>query len=331
MSKSDVVFSGLVRNIEPLRKSIEAFRPLREDGIIDRMIVSTWSNQESKELTDLIEENEATLVLVPEPVDRGTGNIWCQMRSFQNGLDLCDRSNFVLKARTDFWLDPNFVRKIMEYKEDYLGEVDGHLFERKIWVPWIEITKPFYVADEFFYGTHSDVRKLINFDSEYDVKIKNIGHGITHIRRFVDPFLGTYPVLFEYLARDDSFIKLGIEGRFEALGELVEDDEYLRYLSIYYHIFNKYFRISLDNGVMNTNQPYCEPRIRLNKDEFRPNFDQKMSFFATRIFCYDDDWIRMLLAREFDSDPMAEKINDHMEEWEGNENRFVPVRVDRRI
>ena len=296
MLSTSIVFTGLVKGKEP--KLLNNLN--QHSQIFHRMILSTWKGQLTKGFkNDISRFKNLEIIEADVPLNPGRGNINCQMKSFENGLDkINEPTELVLKARTDFLLTRKFATKLLaSIPKHFLEKTLGGPFVHKVWVPWIEITKPFYVADEFFMGYSEDLRFLINYNASYDTRIKNIGHGITHIRRFIDPFMKYYPALEEYLDCDDSLVRMEHPDRFSKLDknlDNIKDYKYLKFLAIYFHIFYKYFRVNLESKAMITNQPYAEPRMKLDPLTFRPNFASSKSFFKTRIFCYDDIWLKNL-------------------------------------
>ena len=93
-------------------------------------------------------------------------------------------SEFVLKTRTDVHIDPEFIRNNLP--------LSGR---NRVWIPWYQRLRPFYMADECFYGTKERIRALVNYDTWYD---NNKMWGITHMRRFAHPHINN-PIVSKYM------------------------------------------------------------------------------------------------------------------------------------
>jgi len=145
----------------------------------------------------------------------------------------------------------------------------GNIFKYKVWVPWYELTVPFYLADECFFGLCEDLKHLINYETKYDTDY-NMCHGPTHVRRFINPFLNDYPILyqsldkynkeskFKTLARKFSRQVFDLErfktiktlykrNKFYLLKKRKKDNNYIECLAVYYSILHSHFYIDGDS------------------------------------------------------------------------------------
>lgn len=307
---NDIIFTGLPREPQMFVNSLIGFSTLRTQGLVDKIILSTWENYIEPSYRDILDRYNVVVLEKTEPEDKGSGgNFFCQAKSLENGLEICDKSHYILKLRTDTWLDAGFIADIMRDAETYLAKEPG-IFIKKVWVPYAEITKPFYMPDELFYGYHPDIAKLLNYDKTYETMTAKDGGGETHIRRFVDPFIIQYPIFRDMIKQisDDNFVKLFAPERFTLLNQRLEEEKYLKYLATYYHILYENFRIKNKHGVMKWYQPYCSPEIHLDNNKFRENFNSSKSFLGQRIFCYDDTWISNVVEGKLNHDKYAEKV-----------------------
>src|SRR3989338_10094302 len=210
----DVIFTGLVRTPEKFKKSITDLVQIRKDGLINQIIFSTWDYELDKypQIFEFLRKNNVTVLANKEPEDRGLGNIWCQMKSLDIALTKVEDDRFVLKNRTDIYINPEFLRKIFKEKEKILRITcalsKGNIFKYKVWVHYYELKTPFHMGEEAFFGHKHDIKLLVNYDASYDKKYK-IGNAVSHIRRFIHPFLNQYPILYEYLKTysKDSLLK----------------------------------------------------------------------------------------------------------------------------
>src|SRR4030042_6977886 len=96
----DVIFCGLVRDIDSFKKTLEDLNLLRKKGLVDKITLSTWIGevQKTPELSSFLKSQKVSVIESKEPEDRGDGNVWCQMLSLQAGLNTVAKDKFVLKT-----------------------------------------------------------------------------------------------------------------------------------------------------------------------------------------------------------------------------------------
>ncbi|WP_262690022.1 hypothetical protein [Kordiimonas aestuarii] len=243
-----LVMLGLVRSAAQLGDILDLYKPLQDEGTIDRFRLVTWTDQVDRHpgLRKKLDSHGIELIELPPISVKSHGNIIQQMRQFYHGLLGLGRNTYVLKTRTDLVIDPDFIRILVREKK-YREKVitPNRVFHRKIWVPYFEITKPFYISDECFAGYVDDLWQLYNLDSSYDHQYANIGVGITHIRRFIPPFLKQYPLLEDYLnVAGYCGWRKGCE-RFSYLQHCLQSKVYLAFLAVYYTVLNSHFIVDL--------------------------------------------------------------------------------------
>ena len=166
--KIDVVFCGLIREKERFKNSINDLVLLRKQGFVNQIILSTWDYEvkNNPEIVSFLKDNGAIILPNKEPKFRGFGNINCQMKTLEEGLKKV-KSPFVLKTRADIYIDPSFLEHLFKNKEKLLkiklNLPNGNIFQYKFWIPYFEITKPFYLSDEAYFGYYKDHKLLINY------------------------------------------------------------------------------------------------------------------------------------------------------------------------
>ena len=158
----NVIFCGLLREPERFKASLRDMAQLQDEGVVEQVIWSTWRGA-----ARCLPRVKVIESVAPK---KNTGHIWHQMRSLEVGLDN-SKATHVLKTRTDVYIDPDFIRSLKENCGD------------KVWIPWYQRLYPFYMADECFYGEHSEIEKLVNFCEDYDGKYR-VKEGLSHVRRF---------------------------------------------------------------------------------------------------------------------------------------------------
>lgn len=251
-------------------KSLFDFIQMRKEGIIDNIYFSTWKGeiQQCPDVMEFFKKWKIILIEEDEPKDRGEGNIWCQMKSLDQGLEKIPKDSFVLKTRTDIYINPEFLKKLFENKNRLLKIKDhlpkGDIFHYKVWIPSCDLKTPFYMEDICFFGFHPDMGKLYNYNPYYD----NVGmpKSKVHIRRFAEPFLKDYPFFRELFKETTSqglihetlrkfsnkyldlrkikgLLTLNKLKKETKIKKLLDDKKYIRNLAAYIYILHSHFYI----------------------------------------------------------------------------------------
>ncbi len=321
----EVVFCGLIRNPDLFKKSLEQMEKFKKEKILDRIVFSTWDYEIDKYsgMREYLKKKKVFLIENKEPENRGIGNIWCQMKSLEAALKIINHESFVLKTRPDLYIDENFLKKLFENKENLLkikySLPGGNIFKYKVWIPYYEITSPFHMADECFFGHHNDVNMLVNF-FDY-IKYYNLRAGVVHINRYIHPFIDKYPEIKYFFQkdsnigfpRDDSLnykllkkflgkIKISsnfldsltVANRFRVLRKRLKDESYVKTLAVYYTILYSHFYIEnkcVDNefnnrAIWNRNST---PNITVDDPQIIKNFSKNRIGVKTKGQIYSGD------------------------------------------
>jgi hypothetical protein len=303
MPALDILLCGLARTPELLARSLLDFSRLRRSGHVDRIVFATWQGEIDKQpgLRQQLGSAGVEVIEGRPPSSPGAGNVWAQMRSLELGLGRLDDAARVLKTRADVWIHPAFIERLCE--DAYLdpsadGDVRRHMcFERRIWVPWFEITKPFYLGDEAFCGTARDLRQLVNYDARYDV-LYEIDAGISHLRRFMQPVLAKHPIFLDYLAHGGRSGHATPE-RFGILHIALQTKFFLGVLASYYFLLGANYRVESNiwPGQV-TFRDWSIPAVQPEPDLFLENYSVHRSWRpqAGHIFAYDERWLNNVLA-----------------------------------
>ncbi len=239
-----IVITGQIKSEDLFARSVKDFISLQDNGLIDQIIFSTWKSEliTYKRIIPECHREKITVVCPSQP-KVNSGSAFFQMKAFHEGLELVlDRKCFVFKTRPDLFISKVALKKIIHL--DYDITVNNSPFSNKVWLPWFEISKPFYLADECFYCSYQDARKLFNYDCIYD-NYYEIDAGISHIRRFIHPFLKTHPE-FKYFLKYFGVTGHGTKKRFEIYSLLNASVNFKRLLKQYYGILNENFVIGLN-------------------------------------------------------------------------------------
>jgi hypothetical protein len=210
-----------------------------------KIILSTWSTEIPK-LNNAIYKNRIISRIYKPLKDNGDGNIIAQAYLYRKGIEYIKnieednvKDLYILKSRPDVIIKSHLLKQVFEMK---LKLENDKILNYKIWTGWAHAIKPFYLEDAYFYSHYDTMIKLMYFDNNM-FKRENLGQGISHIRRFIMPFLIHYPILNEYINNKNNYT-VNLHRSFITL-----KDKYIyNLLETYYNILNKYFVIYLDTG-----------------------------------------------------------------------------------
>ncbi len=344
--KVDIIFTGLIRTPDRFKQSIEEMKEMQKEGIVNNIILSTWEGEPEKspEVTDFLIKNKVEIIRSEEPNPRGWGNIWCQMKSLDVGLDKVSEGRFVLKTRSDVHIKKEFLRNIFINKNKLLKiEKDlpnGNVFKHKVWNPYFELKTIFHMADECFFGERDDVRKLVNYDGSYDAVYK-VGGGINHIRRFIHPFLEKYPILYHYLKRHskDSPLKSflikfskkffevrefkfirerGKNYKINVFTNQLKDENFLLAVTAYYSILHSHFYIdsrSVENMIEWRDTSKVGPKSDLKVLENNYTPDKMYQPLSGQIYIYDSELLDAIFNNKLDKTPMYDKFTSAIQSF----------------
>lgn len=240
-----IIFTGLIRHTDKLNKSLNDLIKLKDKYNIKKIFILTWKGQNYK--NQILNNNLIKYIEYQNLKDLGGGNHLAQMFHYKKGLELVnnyktENDKYILKTRTDVYINPDFYDTIFNYNYN----INSNILTHKIWVPWVHKTKPFYFEDSLFFSHINSMEKLYNIDNIF--KLKNIGQGITHIRRFITPFLNNIKYK-EYcnnlLQNKDNLMIRSLKLNINEIKNIKNGKEFIDY---YYEILNKYFYIKTDNN-----------------------------------------------------------------------------------
>jgi len=354
----DVVFTGLLREPEMFKKTLLDLIEFRKQGLVDKIIFSTWEGevQKNPEMQAYMKENNIEVLESKEPEVRGLGNVWCQMISFDEALKKTTEGRFVLKTRTDVYINPKFLKQLFIERENVLKITKdlpkGNIFKYKIWIYYYEIKTPFHIGDECFFGYRDDLKHMINYEKKYDTDYR-IGGGISHIRRFINPFLKDYPILYRFLETysKDNPLKAVIEkerrkkknrrwrvwvrklplarkisrnSKFRILHRNLKKEEFLDVLAAYYSILYSHFyvdSVSTENQVTFAGRDVYD--VTVDPVDFDSNFT-KANFVkseAGMMHAYDMELLDNVCNKKLKPSPVADKLIEAIDRFNGKEDK----------
>jgi len=288
----DVVITGLFREKSLFEESLKIFKSLDE---IDLIIFSTWKNHLKKNDKIFLEKYNVTIIENEPMIYSGPGNIYSQMKSLDIGLRNC-KNNHVLKTRSDILIKKELLIKIITKKP---MKIENGIFKEKIWTYWFDLTTPFYMSEEAFYGHIEDVKKLVNYDDTFDeiwqYQAKRGYGGATHQRRYVHPFINEF-TLEDWINRKTLIKKYD---KNHIMREF-EHDDFIEIISKYYYILNKYFWIYNPNfEVINKGKFGSVNFCKINFDHYDQNLTPSKMIIRDIIICNDTKLITKLINNEY--------------------------------
>ncbi|HLD97885.1 MAG TPA: hypothetical protein VI815_01010 [Candidatus Nanoarchaeia archaeon] len=347
----DILFCGLIRTVDLFKKSLQDLSELKKQGLVNNIYFSTWKGEPQKnpEIHQLMKDMNVIIMESEEPAVGGEGNIWKQMKALDVGLGNIKGNNFILKTRSDVYIHPDFLKKIITSKDLFEITEDlpnGNIFKAKVWVPWFEITRPFYMADECFYGLKNDLKLLVNYEKKYFEEY-TLGPGGPHIMRFINPFLEKYPILYNSLEKysDETSIKKGLRkfsrkifsldrfkflrklndrNRFHKLRFRLNEKDYLNYLAASYFIVNSHFYVNSDELLEQVIfREHSKPKVKLNPTNLESNFSHKMARFeyGGQIYSYNQELVKNICNGNIEKTEVAIKLLDSLQDFKSNNLR----------
>ena len=275
----NVLLTGQIKNYKYFKHNIKVFSKIKKNKEIDQLIFSTWENEidKFKNLRKLLIEADFKIIESKLFNIKIKTSYNYQTITLNNGLEKIKNNELMIfKSRPDLVIKSENLLKISNLDYQIIEE-KNNIFEKKIWVHWFEITKPFYICDECFYASYNDIKKLCRIDNEYEKKYL-MDHGKTHIIRFINPFLKDYPSLINYLKY------LSISGyetnmRFKILEKLKSNKVYLEFIYLYYFFIYTYFIVGLEDNKNNYIyfRKWSNCNIKLNNNLLL-NFNEKYSW-----------------------------------------------------
>ncbi|MFC1892236.1 hypothetical protein ACFLZT_07580, partial [Thermodesulfobacteriota bacterium] len=198
MTQNAIIITGQIRSPELFLDCLSTLKTLKDEDLLYRIIYVLWTGELDAypEIRKQLELIDVEIIETESALVSGISNIWHQMKALDVAIHEIPKGYYVLKTRPDVNISLNLMRRLFNGYFDLSlpnNRDMPKIFKARIWVPWFEISKPFYIADECFFGLREDVVKLYNYDARFDV-IYSIDSALSHIRRFIHPFLDSFPL-----------------------------------------------------------------------------------------------------------------------------------------
>ena len=111
--KVSIVFTGLITDPDLFARSLDQFTSIKQ---VNEIILATWDKEASEKksiLSEYAHRYGLIVVAVPEPVE-WSGNLLSQMLSLYIGLRQSNKNNYVLKTRTDVFIEKEPLTNVFE-------------------------------------------------------------------------------------------------------------------------------------------------------------------------------------------------------------------------
>lgn len=310
-----LLIHGQIRVPQIYVKNINLFNKLLNEKIIKKVIVSTWIGEHSIEFK---KHCNFTYIELPKLKDDGHGNWIAQMTNYHHAYKyiegICENKDntFILKGRPDAFMSENFLKKVISKEL----KSKGNIFRNKIWIPWAEMIKPMYFSDELFFGHIEDMQKMYNFNDFY--KHDKIGQGVTHIRRFIDPFLEEYPIFKEFLENKNNLnVYILVVNDLEKIKTLTKEaySYFVRLVKTYYEVLDKYFDIDTEVGEIEFRLWSCyNENERVNSLESMDINNKKLCTICRKMKCFGNNVLvgnkKCMYDNKFIENVINGKFND---------------------
>lgn len=322
MRKNWVVFTGLVRKLDSFKNQITALEALRQDGIIEGIVYSTWLGEIDKVenlRSELVNQGVVIVETLEPNLKVAHGHAIHQMKALYYGLQACPEGSFVLRLRPDIEGYLIAFRSALETEIDLtVDESDDypHVFNHRLMVVGGNLTSPFFFNDQAFYGQREDLLKICHFDLKFDVLFSEI---IMEQRFFSYPFLELFPIFQSYFQVSKLLIIQENEALFRQLMEMhFSSSFYTKVFATFLNVVHRYFRVSFPPGEENclwtekviASHPFAgifDLELEIPGIEKYPNRKDRF-----QIDYHNDVWIDRLLEGAFQPDRFGDQFLDSL-------------------
>lgn len=212
---ADAVVLGFSKAPSLVEQSFATLRQLRQEGYLRNIHYVTWDSPELDQFVAPVEQmSDVQITRVPQIVVDGTPpqkTLRYQIHNLNSALSLIEEDDtLVLKTRTDFIPNINFMRDKIANFERYCGYVpfSTHgvpmpkpVLRKKVWVPWADSNQFFFYEDAALLGLKCDLIQLNQPVTRADLHTleQPLCEHYYHITRYAKAFVSTYPMIGAYL------------------------------------------------------------------------------------------------------------------------------------
>jgi hypothetical protein len=286
---------------------------LKQKGRIDRILFVTWTGRigQKSGLRNFLNNSEVEVIEKEEAPVGGHHNIWHQMRALEFGLKEVSQNSRVLKTRTDVHINQEFLERLFSNSIKYRDNIsESGIFSERIWTPFFSIEEPFFISDLSFFGTKSDLMKLINYDARYDF-LYNVQNALPEIRRFIHPYLEKYDFLENYLLKYPHRGENHVQDRRGLVKSRLNSTVYGSFFAFYYKIMLEDFYVEFDPMTFydsSLDEVTWDGRVDTSQN-FMNNFIQGPESGRHHILCGNTSWLQSHFRGEMTEDIPSPVVN----------------------
>lgn len=263
----NIILTGKILDEIQFKKLIDKIIKLKKEKKINQIILSIWKNQIlSKKIVFFLIKNNVNIIRNNSKVFKCSFKY--QSYLLKNGLKkIKNKRILIIKLRTDINFELSQISKLS--KLDFKINNKKNLLSCKIWVPYFEITKPFYIGDEVFITNYGNLIKITSFNKYYGNAFFDTGQ--THINWYLGLFIkkfNIFDIYVKYFGKSYHFNNI----RFYHLTKLINNQKYLKILLQYYKILDKYFIVGSN---LKKNFSLNRKTINFSNQNFMINFQNK--------------------------------------------------------
>ena len=209
--KVGALITGQLRHIVEAYETLGEVLKLREDGLIDEIVLSTWHGEIDK-FRDLrnnlkragittVESNCPSRMIRPQAL----WNAWLQAAAIRRGLNAMERSDCVLKLRTDKSLDVlDLYRATIQDFPEKAGEASPLTY--KITSRLGRVGIPLHVNDIVYFGQIDDLKSVTNLVTDGRLEFESHEHWTGVETRWASgPFFQTNALYHSFHKHVDAF------------------------------------------------------------------------------------------------------------------------------
>ncbi|MDB3889152.1 hypothetical protein N9337_00880 [Candidatus Pelagibacter sp.] len=232
----NIILTGKILDEIQFKKIIVKIIKLKKEKKVNQIILSIWKNQIlSKEVILFFKKNNVEILRNNNK--KFSCSFKYQSYLLKNGLTkIKNKRVLIIKLRNDINFELSQISKLskLNFKTDKRKNILTH----KIWIPYFEITKPFYIADEIIVTNYINFKKITSSKKYYGDSFFDTGQ--THINWYLSMFIKKFNIFNTYVKHFGKSYHFN-STRFFYLSKLLNNQEYLKILLQYYKILNEYF------------------------------------------------------------------------------------------
>lgn len=263
----NIILTGKILDEIQFKKLIYKITKLKKEKNINQIILSIWKNQIlSKEVIFYLKKNNVNIIR--NDIKKFSYSFKYQSYLLKNGLKkIKNKKVLIIKLRNDINFELGQISKLL--KLNFKIQKKKKLLTHKIWVPYFEITKPFYIADEIIVTNYKNFKKITSFKKYYGDLFFDTGQ--THINWYLGLFIKKFNIFDTYTKHFGKSYHYN-STRFFQLAKLINNQEYLKILLQYYKVLDEYFIVGSN---LKKNFSLNKKTINFFNQNFMINFQNK--------------------------------------------------------